>query len=345
MITQRPFGENATLYIITNASGASVSVTDFGGAITSLRVPDKAGKMAEVVLGYSDISGYFPNNDGNLGALIGRVGNRIGGADAVIAGHHFPLEANDNGINSLHSGKSGLHLKFWHVKPIEEANALELTASCADGEGGFPGNIDFKVTYIWDDDCALSIRYEAVSDRDTLCNLTNHAYFNLDGEDSGSIEDHTIQILADAITAVDKFLIPTGEIRDVTGTPFDLRKGKRIGDGLRAVPQDEQMAFGGGYDHNFCLNGSGMRKIAVLTGASGRTMEVYTDLPGVQFYSGNMLSRSEKSIGGRQYQKHDGLCLETQVWPDACHHEHFPQCLLKKGEKYDTTTKYVFGNL
>lgn len=349
MITKQPFGQAfkkpATLYTLTNKSGASVSISSYGGILVSLRVPDRDGVLGDVLLGCDDASGYVPTN-GYVGALIGRVGNRIGGGNCVVSGQFLALAKNDNGINHLHGGAIGFNEKHWQVEeqPNEGYDSLVLSTVSPDEEEGYPGTLTVRVTYTWTDCGKLIIHYEAVSDKDTLCNLTNHAYFNLNGEGSGSIEDHIMTIHADHFTPVTYSLIPTGEIRPVEGTPFDLRKGVVIGDNIHS--DDEQMRFGGGFDHNFCLNGQGMRLCArVEAPQTGRVMEVSTDLPGIQFYAGNMLDGGMIGKCGRPYQPRDGFCLETQTYPDAVHHPHFPSCVLKAGEKYDTRTVYAFSCL
>ena len=221
---------------------------------------------------------------------------------------------------------------------------MTLTTFSPDGEELYPGNLEVKVTYRWNDRSELSIHYQAQSDQDTLCNLTNHSYFNLRGEGSGLVNDHRIQINADRFTVVDKDCIPTGELRPVDGTPFDLRKPKRIQDGLDQLETDEQLGFGGGYDHNFALNGSGMRRVAaVCEPESGRRMEVYTDMPGVQFYGGNMLDGTMQGKSGHGYMPREGLCLETQFYPDSINHPNFPDSVLRAGAKYDYTTVYAFS--
>ncbi|MDL2205517.1 galactose mutarotase [Eubacteriales bacterium OttesenSCG-928-N13] len=346
-IEKKPFGqlhtgEKADLYILKNGSGAWVSITNYGGIITSIHVPGRDGKLVDVLLGANDVSGYAPHNNGYLGALIGRVGNRIGNGVAILNGQPLYLAKNSNGQH-LHGGNVGFDRKLWSVKMDKLTNSLMLSYVSPDGEENYPGTLEVRVTYTWSERNALSIHYEATSDKDTLCNLTNHAYFNLNGEDSGSIVDHEIQIDADRLTVVDEFCIPTGELRDVTGTPFDLRKMTRIAEGLVLESSDEQLTFGGGYDHNFALNGSGYREIVKLKGdKTGIDMTVETDQPGVQLYIGNGLNGS--FIGKkRPYEKRDGLCLETQLFPDSVNHNNFESCVLLAGEKYDTTTCYTFG--
>ncbi|NLG25571.1 MAG: galactose mutarotase [Clostridiales bacterium] len=347
MITTKPFGRlpsgaEATLYTLTNASGASVSITNYGGIIVKLVAPGANG-MADVVLGYDSLAGYLPNV-GYLGALIGRVGNRINRGRCAIGGKELTLAANANG-HHLHGGDVGFDQKLWGAVAERGVGEDRLILTCVspDGEEGYPGTLAVKVTYTFTDQNALKIRYEAVSDRDTLCNLTNHAYFNLDGEGSGTVLNHVLQIDADRFTVVDQDCIPTGELRPVDGTPFDLRKGARIGDGLAQTDADEQMRFGKGYDHNFVLNGEGFRKIATLSSAAaGRAMDVYTDMVGVQFYAANMLEGIYAGKCGRKYGPREALCLETQYHPDSINHPNFPDSVLRAGQKYDFTTVYAF---
>ena len=336
-----PDGREAALYTIANKAGGSVSISDFGGTLVSLRVPDREGRLTDVLLGYSDVSGYFPNA-GYLGALIGRVGNRIGRGLCQLDGRALHLNANSNG-HHLHGGNEGYDRKLWTASALPEAGQLVLEYLSPDGEERYPGNLRVKVTYAFSEDNALSIHYAAICDRDTLCNLTNHAYFNLSGEGSGDVLDHLITIAADRFTVVDQDCIPTGELRSVEGTPFDLRKPVRVGDGLKYQDSDQQMAFGKGYDHNFCLNGAGLRQVASLySPLTGIRMTVDTDQQGVQFYSGNTLEGVNPGKCARRYGHREGLCLETQNYPDAINHPDFPSPVLRAGRRYDTTTIYRF---
>jgi aldose 1-epimerase len=337
-----PDGRPADLYTIVNASGASVSITNYGGILVSLLVPDRDGKPTDVLLGFSDISGYAPVNPGYMGALIGRVGNRIGHGRFTLNGVLHQVATNSNG-HHLHGGVTGFDKKLWNAEADEARNLLKLTAFSPDGEENYPGNLRVTVTYAFSDGNALSIRYEAESDKDTLCNLTNHAYFNLNGEGNGSVEDHEIQIHADRFTATDSGLIPTGELRSVFGTPLDLRQPIRLGDGLARTAECEAMRFGGGYDHNFMVGGEGYREaVSLYAPSTGIRMKAFTDLPGVQLYTGNMLTTDWAGKSGRKYSKHDGLCLETQIPPDAINHPEFPSPILRAGERCETLTAYIF---
>ena len=351
-ITQRSFGitpdgHEATLYILTNKIGASVEITDFGGIVRAINVPDRNGNIGNVVLGYPSVEGYTPLN-GYLGALIGRVGNRIAGGECELNGKKLTLAKNEAGRTHLHGGDVGFDRKMWAVTPIEGIceDMLILKYTSPDGEEGYPGTLQVMVTYTFTDECEFWIHYEAVSDQDTLCNLTNHTYFNLAGEGSGSINNHVVRFNCDTFTVVDEHCIPTGEQRDVKDTPFDLRDFTVLGDGLAHTDTDEQMGFGHGYDHNFNINDDeyGMRlAVQVRDPKTGRQMDVFTDMPAVQFYCANMLNGIHPGSCGRLYQPRDGFCLETQFAPDSIHHPEFPDSVLYEGEKYDFTTVYAFG--
>ncbi len=339
-----PNGEQADLYVLTNASGASVSISNYGGIITSIIVPDANGELGDVALGCDSLDKYMPNN-GYLGALIGRVGNRINRGRFELNGQQIQLAANSNG-HHLHGGNVGFDQKLWEAEAEEgaEEDRLVLTAFSPDGEENYPGNLQVRVTYSFNEKNELKIRYQAKSDKDTLCNLTNHSYFNLDGEGSGNIENHKICLNCDRFTVVDADCIPTGELRPVDGTPFDLRTPKRIGDGFAQQQENEQLSFGGGYDHNFVINGQGLREAAMVAGAkSGRVMRVYTDMVGVQFYTGNVLDGTMQGKCGHAYQAREGFCLETQFHPDSINHPNFPDSVLRAGQDYDHTTIYAFS--
>lgn len=339
-----PCGREVRLYTMTNANGASVSITDLGGIIVKIIVPDKNGNLGDVVLGYDCAENYTPNY-GYLGALIGRYANRINRGTFPFEGRTMQLNTNSNG-HHLHGGNEGFDRKVWTAQMRESVgrDELKLTIVSPDGEENYPGTLKVCVTYSFNDQNELSIHYEAVSDQDTIVNLTNHSYFDLEGEENGSIENHTVQIHADRFTVVDADSIPTGELRDVTGTPFDLRMGKRLKDGYAEQEKDEQLSFGQGYDHNFVLNRQGMQLAAVVTAPiSGRIMKVYTDKPGIQLYTGNMIDCVKPGKSGRVYEKRDALCLETQFFPDSVNHLEFPSPLLREGEKYDFTTVYAFS--
>ncbi len=350
-ITVKPFGttpngEKAELYTLTNKSGASVSISDFGGILNAIRVPDRNGKIGDVLLGYDSVEGYTPL-EGYIGALIGRVGNRIANGECTLNGEVLHLAKNENGRTHLHGGDVGFDRKLWSATPVEGIceDSLILKYTSPDGEEGYPGTLRVMVTYTFTDENELILRYEAVCDKDTLCNLTNHSYFNLEGEGSGTIVDHEFEFNCDTFTVVDQYSIPTGDSRDVTGTPFDLREPTRLSDAMKAMDTDEQLQFGKGFDHNFNINDSeaGLRfAVHVAAPNSGRTMDVFTDMPCVQFYAGNMLEGVNPGKCGRKYAHREGFCLETQYAPDSINHPEFPDSVLRAGEKYDFTTIFSF---
>jgi len=340
-----PDGQPADLFVLTNKNGAEVSITNYGGAVVSLKVPDRGGKLADVVLGYDGIDGYV-NDKSYFGALVGRYGNRIGHAQFVLDGKTYTL-AKNNGENSLHGGVKGFNKAVWTAKTLskKDGQLLELSYLSKDGEEGFPGNLKVTVTYTWTDANALKIEYSATTDKKTVVNLTNHSYFNLAGQGSGDILGHLMTIEADKFTPVDSGLIPTGELRDVAGTPFDFRNSTAIG--ARISQDDEQLKLGGGYDHNFVLRrsaGSSESLAArVVEPTSGRVLEVWTTEPGVQFYTGNFLDGKSAGKGGATYPKRSAFCLETQHFPDSPNQPKFPSVALNPGERYHTITTYKFS--
>jgi aldose 1-epimerase len=340
-----PDGQPVDLYVLTNKSGAEASVTNYGGAVVSLKVPDRSGKLADVVLGYDTADGYVADKS-YFGALVGRYGNRIGHAKFVLDGKTYTL-AKNNGENSLHGGIKGFNKALWTAKmlPAKDGQSLELSYLSKDGEEGFPGNLKVTVTYTLTDANALKIDYSATTDKKTVVNLTNHSYFNLAGQGAGDILGHVLMIEADKFTPVDSGLIPTGELRDVVGTPFDFRKRSAIG--ARIDQDEEQLKLGGGYDHNFVLRrsvGPGESLAArVVEPASGRVLEVWTTEPGVQFYTGNFLDGKTVGKGGATYPKRSAFCLETQHFPDSPNQPKFPSVVLKPGERYHTITTYRFS--
>lgn len=337
-----PKGVDAKLYTLANGNGMTIEVTDFGATLVGATVPDKNGTCADVVLGYSDVTGYLTYG-GYLGATIGRSGNRIGGASFEINGVTYQMDKNENG-NNLHSGYQGYEKVLWNAETDEDALSVAFSHHSPDGDQGFPGNFDVTVTFTLTEDNRIKIEYRGKADKDTIANMTNHSYFNLDGHDSGSILSHKVWIDADGITAIDKEAIPTGEIMAVEKTAFDFRTPKTIGQDIER--EEEQLKMGGGYDHNYALRaGEGVRKIAEVTApVSGRKMTVYTDCVGVQFYTGNFIESSWIGKDGKAYGKRGGFCLETQYYPDAVHHDNFASPILKAGETYHTTTIYQFTN-
>jgi aldose 1-epimerase len=340
-----PDGQPVDLYVLTNKSGAEVSITNYGGAVVSLKVPDRNGKLADVVLGYDNVDGYVADKS-YFGALVGRYGNRIGHARFVLDGKSYTL-AKNNGDNSLHGGVRGFNKALWAAKilPAKDGQSLELSYLSKDGEEGFPGNLKVTVIYTLADANALKIEYAATTSKKTVVNLTNHAYFNLAGQGSGDVLGHLLTIQADKFTPVDSGLIPTGELRDVAGTPFDFLKSTAIG--ARIDQDDEQLKLGGGYDHNFVLRRAAYVEEApaarVVEPASGRVMEVWTTEPGIQFYTGNFLDGKAVGKGGAIYPKRSAFCLETQHFPDSPNQPKFPSVVLNPGERYHTVTTYRFS--
>jgi aldose 1-epimerase len=347
-----PDGTNVTLYTLTNASGAEVQITNYGGAVVSLKVPDRNGKLDDVVLGFDTLPGYLQTGNPYFGALIGRYGNRIANGKFTLDGATYNLAIN-NGPNSLHGGKKGFDKVVWTASSVAPsangAVGLELSYQSLAGEEGYPGSLYVKVAYTLTPDNALKIDYTATTDKTTVLNLTNHAYFNLNGAGNGDILDHVVQINADRMTPVDENLIPTGELKSVAGTPFDFRQPTAIG--ARISQNDPQIVFGKGYDHNFVLNGAAKSggsaapflAARVVAPKTGRVMEVLTTEPGVQFYTGNFLDGTLKGKGGKVYNQRYAFCLETQHFPDSPNQPAFPSTTLKPGETYRQTTIYRFS--
>ena len=337
-------GKEIELYVLTNKNGLEATVTNFGGDLVALKVPDRGGKLGDVVLGYDSLDGY--RNDKNFfGGTIGRYGNRIAKGKFVLDGVTYTL-ARNNGENHLHGGIDGFNKVVWQAKevPSKEGPSVQLNYLSKDGEEGYPGNLSVQVTYTLTESNELKIDYRATTDKDTVVNLTNHSYFNLAGP-GGDILEHQLMIQADQFTPVDAGLIPTGELRNVQGTPFDFRKQTAIG--ARIEQSDEQLKLGKGYDHNWILNRAGknglMLAARVYEGKTGRQMEVWTIEPGIQFYSGNFLDGTIHGKGGQNYGHRSGFCLETQHFPDSPNHPKFPSTVLKPGAQYRTTTIYKFS--
>lgn len=335
-------GRPVDIYTLVNENDVKVSITNFGGTVVSLCVPDRNGKLEDIVLGHDKLQDYF--DCPYFGAIIGRHSNRIEGGEYEINGVKYQVAKND-GNNHLHGGVKGFDKVVWDAEVINTggAEALELSYLSKDGEENYPGNIKVKVTYTLKNDNSLAIDYLAVTDKDTVVNLTNHSYFNLSGHASGNIKSHKLMINADYFTVINNECIPTGEIRDVYDTPMDFTSLTSIGIGLES--KDEQMVCGNGYDHNWILKISGEKpeKVAELFEEnSGRTMEVYTTKPGLQFYSGNFLNGTMVGKDGAIYNKWAGLCLETQYFPNGLKYKHFPSPILKAGAEYRHTTIYKF---
>jgi len=328
---------NGFVYTLTNSLGFEASVTNYGGALTSLKTPDRHGFYGDIVLGFETLEEYV-RNPRYFGALIGRHANRVAGGTFSLNGTSYQLPQN-NGANHLHGGFKGFDKRDWIVR--EDENTLHLTYFSKDGEEGYPGNLNAFVDYTLLDN-ELRIDYRATTDRETIVNLTNHSYFNLKGE--GTILNHELTLNADSFTPVSKDLIPNGEIRLVEGTPMDFRRGKAIGSEI--ADGYEQLGFTGGYDHNFVLNdydGSLKPALRLYESGTGRVMEVLTTQPGMQFYSGNFLDGTLIGRNGITYVKYAGLCLEPQHFPDAPNHPNFPSTVLRPGEEYKQTTVYRFS--
>jgi aldose 1-epimerase len=340
-----PDGQAVDLYVLTNREGMEVAISSFGGAVVSLKAPDRNGKFADVVLGYDTLDGYV-NDKSNFGFIIGRYANRIGHAQFSLDGQTYTL-AKNNDENSLHGGIKGFSKQVWSAKQLssKDGQALELSYLSKDGEEGFPGNLKATVIYTLTDTNALKIDYSATTDKKTVVNLTNHSYFNLSGTGSGDILNTLLTIKADKFTPVDAGLIPTGELRDVQDTPFDFRNPTAIGASINQ--DDEQLKLGHGYDHNFVVRGGG-RGSAVLAAravdpSSGRVLEVWTTEPGVQLYTGNFLDGTTVGKGGKTYALHAAFCLETQHYPDSPNRPSFPSVILNPGARYRTETTYKFS--
>ncbi len=341
-IDKKAYGQDSqshpvTEYTLTNASGASVSVLDLGGIITRILMPDRKGTLGDVVLGYDDAEGYLKNS-GYLGALVGRCGNRIGGASFTLDGKHYSLDAN-NGKNNLHGGLDGFNGRMFAVEELSDGIRLSLTSP--DGDQGFPGTVQVTADYLLSDENVLTIRYHAVTDKPTIVNLTNHSYFNLDGHTAGDVKNLVLQVFADSVNEVDDGLIPTGKFLPTANLVYGFQTPTRVGEVLDHP--DAVMQNAGGVDFNYCAGKPGVEKrIATLySPATGREMQVFTDLPGVQVYTGQGLNQSGKN--GVRYQPYSGMCLETQGYPDAIHHDNFPSVILRPGEEYKTETSFRFS--
>jgi aldose 1-epimerase len=358
-----PDGQTADLYTLTNANGMSVQITNYGGIVTSIRVPDREGRFDDVALGYDNLADYIKGSP-YFGSLVGRYGNRIAKGKFTLDGREYTLLANNMG-NALHGGKVGFDKVLWRAETTvrrgdatvsaggsdgsfsgrAEGVGLKLTYRSRDGEEGYPGNLDTTVWYTLTNDNALEIRYQATTDKPTVVNLTNHSYFNLAGAGNGDVLGHVMMLNADHYLPVDKTLIPTGQIAPVKGTPFDFTRPKAIGHGINA--DHEQVKFGNGWDHCWVLNKQRPGELSLAARvhepASGRVMEMYSTEPGVQFYSGNFLDGSNVGKGGKAYKFRYGFCLEAEHFPDSPNKPHFPSTVLRPGETYQQTTIYRFS--
>ncbi len=340
MISKELFGTTADgkkvdIYRLTNANGNYVEILSYGCRIRAICVRDANGKLQNVCLGYDNITDY-EKDACFIGAAIGRCGNRIAGAEFELNGEKISVTKNEKG-NHLHGGKKHFGNLVWKINT--DGDKLICKKRLNDGEEGYPGDLDVEITYEWTDENRLIIQYEAMTSKDTLVNLTNHSYFNLSGNPKETILDHNITIMADYYTPVDERQIPTGELTSVTDTPFDFRESHRIGDCMDL--KNEQLQIGKGYDMNYAFESSSMKKMAVLQcKETGIQMTCYSDQPGIQFYTGNNLD--DCTVNDSGFGRYTALCLETQNYPDAIHHENFPSSILKEGELYQTKTIYTF---
>lgn len=355
-IEERPYGKTSagqavTEYALTNAQGASVRVLTYGGIVTELRVPDRDGRMANVVLGRPSLAAYEAKNP-YFGALIGRFANRIANGAFELDGVAYRLPLNQ-GPNHLHGGARGFDRRLWRAEAARDADGPSLTLryTSSDGEEGYPGTLDVVAKYVWTEEAVLRVSFEATTDAPTIVSLTNHSYFNLAGEGAGTVCDHVLSVDAEAYTPVDPALIPTGEIAPVAGTPFDLRAGVPLGEAMRTA--HPQIEIARGIDHNYALVGweaSGARRTERLRPAarladpsSGRTLEIHTVEPGLQVYTGNALDGTMAGTSGRFYRQGDGIALETQNFPDTPNQRGFPDPVLRPGETYRSATEFRFG--
>lgn len=346
MVTEKVFGKNSkgekvVLYTLSNAKGSKVCVMNYGATIVQIVVPDRTGKLADVALGFDDFEPYMTKSP-YFGATVGRYANRIAHGRFSLDGKDYQLACN-NGANALHGGIKGFDKQIWTAEILKSDEAtVRFSLVSKDGEEGYPGNFKVSVTFTFNDENELAIRYEATTDKTTIVNLTNHSYFNLAGAGNGSVLGHEVKIHSDEYTPVDASLIPTGKLVTVENTPMDFRTETAIGKRIKEV--------GGkpvGYDHNYVLNKGLLSDQAtaaeVYEPKSGRTLKVLTDQPGIQFYTGNFLDGSFAGKGGAVYQQYAGFCLETQHYPDSPNQPNFPSVVLKPGETFKTSTTYVFG--
>jgi len=346
-IAKRPFGKlsdgtTVDIYTLRNRNGLEVEITNYGGAVVTLRTPDRRGRMADIVLGYPDPAGYV-NDTSYFGALIGRYANRIARGKFTLDGADYQL-AQNNGVNHLHGGVRGFNKALWEAREVHHTGgvALKLTYLSKDNEEGYPGNLNVTATYVLSDANELRIEYIATTDKETIVNLTHHSYFNLAGAGAGDVLGHQVTINADRFTPVDETLIPTGELKAVQGTPFDFSRATALGSRINEA--DDQLVLGKGYDHNFVLNKKGHElslAASVYEPSSGRAMEMWTTEPGMQLYTGNFLDKVHGKAG-KIYDYRGGFCLEAQHFPDSPNKPSFPSTVLKPGQRYTQTTVYKF---
>ena len=351
-IVSRPFGNlpdgrAVALHTLTNSLGRTVALTDYGAAIVGISVPDRSGRLADVVLGFDDLAGFLSAANPYFGCTVGRFGNRIAQGRFTLDGQAYQLATN-NGANHLHGGLRGFDKLLWTPTVVSEnPPTLRFALRSPDGDEGYPGNLDVRVTYTWDDDGALRIDYHATTDRATIVNLTNHVYLNLAGHDAGEVSAHQIRIDSSRYVPVNAALIPTGRLAPVEGTPMDFRAARPVGEHLRSVGDTPK-----GYDHCYVLDATYPETPAapveiaeVVDPASGRRVRVATTEPGVQFYSGNFLDGSASGKSGVRYAQYGGFCLETQRFPDSPNQPTFPSVVLRPGETYRTSTIYRFDTV
>ena len=333
--------KEVSAFVITNKNGCKAQIIEKGATLENLFIADKNGDFIDVLVGHDNLDSHINKSD-YQGVIVGQYANRIKDGRFSIDGIEYNVTRNEKSVTCLHGGGE-YNSAIWNGKILND-NSVEFTYFSPDGKEGFPGNVDITVTYTFDDENNLSIDYRAISDKKTVINLTNHAYFNLNGYDSGDVLNHTLQINADRFTPIDTMSIPTGELTPVCGTPFDFTQAKTIG---RDIEEDyPQLINGMGYDHNFCIAGfdGTLKTIAIATGdKSGIKMEVKTDLPGVQLYTGNFLDGTIIGKNNKPMTKRSGFCLETQVYPDSPNHPEWPSCIYDKGEEYKTTTVFCFS--
>jgi len=345
MVTSEKFGtfkgKDVFLYTLTNKKGDVIKITNYGAAIAEIDVPDRNGIRENVTFGYDNIDGYT-KGDPYFGKIVGRFANRIAKGKFSLDGKEYTLDIN-NSPNSLHGGSTGWHSRVWDAQILSNTNfpAVKFTYVSPDMEEGYPGKVTCEVVYTWTDSDEIIMDYKATTDKNTVINLTNHAYFNLHGTGTGDILDHILTLKASSFTPIDSTLIPTGEIRPVEGTPFDFRTPHAIGE--RIGQNYDQLIFGKGYDHNFVLDNAEEVDAMVYDPSTGRVLEVITDEPGMQFYSGNFLDATQKGRGGKIYKYRSGFCLETQHYPDSPNQASFPSVLLTPDEPFTSSTIYRFS--
>lgn len=340
-------GEEVYLYTLKRTDGMEVAIANYGATIVSIKVPDRAGRIEDVVLGYGSLSGYLSSKNQYLGATIGRYANRIARGSFTLDGKRYQIPIN-NGPNALHGGDRGFDKRLWSAQDSVDYSDRQLKFHylSQDAEEGFPGELNVEVSFCVTDQNELTIEYTAKSDRDTVVSLTNHSYFNLCGEGNGDILQHELTLFASRFTPIDETLIPTGELCSVANTPFDFREPRAIGTCIQ--DGSEQIRRAGGYDHNFVLDdkaGELTLGARVTEPKSGRVLEVLTTEPGIQFYSGNFLDGSTSGKSGRKYGHRSGFCLETQHFPDSPNHAAFPSTLLKAGQRFQSMSVYRFSTM